>query len=364
MNCFQLIRIIISIHSILQYFIISFIIPPSSLTSGGILPVKLHLVRHAETTANRAGILQEGHTDYPLTEEGVQDALGLGDFLQDYAPIMPQHNLGQVHHPSTQSAMDDSIELDSKQLENPLMDGVIFFGIKNHRQRFFIPSCENVFGEKKYPKVLIDSGCSSILLPLSDANDLTLLLEKYPSARKSRSMLDYHWKIATSSNVGGSTPVLLIEKDPSVDSFPVCLMKDIFPSNKFSLKRLRFSLCTDDITFLLETPEFRRVFTVTEMEKLSDLKGKTISRRSHALLGQDVLSSFSCITHGSVSMFFNVKLQTNISFGWIDARLLGESLKESVLLPPGFADWEDEYYPFYDDEEYFLLADDMVDEDN
>lgn len=40
----------------------------------------LCLVRHGETIANREDILQ-GQCDYPLTEEGVGDALLVGDFL-------------------------------------------------------------------------------------------------------------------------------------------------------------------------------------------------------------------------------------------------------------------------------------------
>jgi broad specificity phosphatase PhoE len=46
------------------------------------MKVDIFLVRHGETTANKAGILQ-GHCDYPLTDQGVQEAGKLGKALRD-----------------------------------------------------------------------------------------------------------------------------------------------------------------------------------------------------------------------------------------------------------------------------------------
>eukprot|EP01039_Chlorochromonas_danica_P009871 gene9871-10917_t len=43
--------------------------------------IRLYLVRHAETIANRNNILQ-GHCDYPLTVEGEQHARALGELLK------------------------------------------------------------------------------------------------------------------------------------------------------------------------------------------------------------------------------------------------------------------------------------------
>lgn len=50
--------------------------PLSALRSDALV----YLVRHGETTANRAGIRQ-GHTDYPLTDRGAADALAVGAAL-------------------------------------------------------------------------------------------------------------------------------------------------------------------------------------------------------------------------------------------------------------------------------------------
>ena len=256
--------------------------------------------------------------------------------------------------------MNNSVgsEQDSQVLaeENPLSSGIKFFAIKNYRNRLFLPSNDNLFGEMKYSRVLVDTGCSSILLPLHSTGDLSTLMRAYPPVRLTKAMTDYHWKIAFSSKVGGSSLVLVIEKDPSSHCFPVSLMRDVLGTQvQTSLNRLRFSLSTEDIKTLLDRT-FQNVFTALERKKLLQINAE-IPRRQHVLLGQDVLSKFSCIRHGKVAMYFDVQVMHDVKFGWLEVRLQADCLKDSTEYPEGFADWEDEFNALYDDEEFDL--DDM-----
>jgi hypothetical protein len=60
------------------------------------------------------------------------------------------------------------------------MDGLIFVSKINHRNRCFIPSTKNYFAGVQVKKVLVDSGCSSILLPIEE-NSLDSLFLRFPS---------------------------------------------------------------------------------------------------------------------------------------------------------------------------------------
>lgn len=51
-------------------------------TLSDIKKIRLHLVRHGETVANRNGVLQ-GHCDYPLTSFGLEQAEACGYYLRD-----------------------------------------------------------------------------------------------------------------------------------------------------------------------------------------------------------------------------------------------------------------------------------------
>jgi hypothetical protein len=93
----------------------------------------------------------------------------------------------------------------------------------NPRQRFYLPSVQNRFAAGiNYPRILFDSGCSSILLPVTP-DILNDLLEEFPSARKTKRVRDFHWKISVI--VGGLSKVLAIEKDPSESFFEVNFME-------------------------------------------------------------------------------------------------------------------------------------------
>ena len=51
-------------------------------------------------------------------------------------------------------------------------DGIAFISLMNPRKRFFLPSSKNSFGGIKVGRVLCDSGCSSLLLPIESAETL------------------------------------------------------------------------------------------------------------------------------------------------------------------------------------------------
>jgi hypothetical protein len=60
------------------------------------------------------------------------------------------------------------------------MAGLIFVSKINHRNRCFIPSTKNYLAGVQVKKVLVDSGCSSILLPIEE-NSVDSLFQRFSS---------------------------------------------------------------------------------------------------------------------------------------------------------------------------------------
>ena len=103
-------------------------------------------------------------------------------------------------------------------LENVRLDGLLFISKINHRNRSFIPSTKNYFGGICVKKVLCDTGCSTILLPLEE-NQLSEFFSSFPAS-------DYIISVGDSDNAGGNTPVLKVCKIHNAP-FDVYILKSI-----------------------------------------------------------------------------------------------------------------------------------------
>jgi hypothetical protein len=126
------------------------------------------------------------------------------------------------------------------------MDGLIFVSKINHRNRCFIPSTKNYFAGVQVKKVLVDSGCSSILLPIEE-NSLDSLFLRFPSDV-------FIASIGGSPGVGDGSLVLLFSYF-SRSSFEVKLCQDLVGhAEPLTVKNLRFSLCSEDSAAILESP--------------------------------------------------------------------------------------------------------------
>jgi hypothetical protein len=236
----------------------------------------------------------------------------------------------------------------------PDLDGLQFVAFMNSHKRFFIPSTQNSFGILQIEKVLVDTSCSSILLPLYESNLLSHLNIAYPCEDQNSTMV---WKLARSKGVGGRTDVLVIENSPSVPLFDVKLMGDVgfLPNCTLKLTKLRISLCGDDFRYIINHPELLKNFSTKQQESIRNQEHSTLLRRSHALLGQDVLSKFSCIRYGQTALYVDV-LKFKLPAGWGSLTRLIIDIKDHIEVPETFQDWED-FDDQYDDEDVDLSID-------
>ena len=130
------------------------------------------------------------------------------------------------------------------------------FAIKNSRERYLIPSSDNIFGGVKIEYVFIDSGLNSSLFPLPTTSnktfDINVLLNNFPYNT-------YQWSIGTAHSIGFLPDTTLCIKpkgsnDPPLRTIKCYLHTDIKPL-QFDLPYIRFSLDKEAIMVLLETKD-------------------------------------------------------------------------------------------------------------
>ena len=173
---------------------------------------------------------------------------------------------------------------------------VLCFGARNHRGRFYIPCTTNQFGGLPVAHVLLDSGCSSLLLPFP-------LKRGFPEGLLLPEI--YKWSVSSSRGTGAiHSPVLKITMRLG-GRFPCTLAGKEQPSLPF----LRIHVGSAAARQLLSNQNVRRLLDGGCINKLNDFLGQLGDRqspeRTYALLGQSYLSQVMYCQKGDISVMFS-----------------------------------------------------------
>ena len=234
-----------------------------------------------------------------------------------------------------------SASSEHQKLLTDIPKGVSFFSLMNQRKRFYLPSSKNIFGGFKVSRVLCDSGCSSLLLPITSPESLKAIFDLFG--------VDCKFSIKGSRNVGGKSACLVVEYMKSQRRFEVNLCYDIMGITVIYTKRIRFSLCREDIETIQNSDLSR--YDPASVACLASLTGPEQRRRTHALLGQDILSEFTLLKHGHVELYVDPSEYTlPASFQELTNQTISLEMQLRKDLPESFDDWEDDDFAYEDDE--------------
>lgn len=111
---------------------------------------------------------------------------------------------------------------------------IVFYTKKNRKQKYLLTSNDNFFAGVRIPWVMVDTGCSSLLLPLADG-DLNYLVGNFPP-------LGCVWRIGGSVGVGVPNSLTLILRHALPDTY----FKIRLHGTKLKSSYLRFHLCYED----------------------------------------------------------------------------------------------------------------------
>jgi hypothetical protein len=85
---------------------------------------------------------------------------------------------------------------DPQPMLKSIPNGILFLRLLNSRNRCFLPINKNYFGRIIVSKVLCDSACSTMLIPIDSIKQLQQIFEIYHCE-------DYRFSITRSAGVGG-----------------------------------------------------------------------------------------------------------------------------------------------------------------
>ena len=169
---------------------------------------------------------------------------------------------------------------------------VLCFAARNRRGRFYIPVTNNDFGGILVDHVLLDSGCSTLLLPFP-------LTAGFPNVFCTSR---YFWTVSSSRGPGAiHSPVLKIKLRLGGE-FPLTLANKEQPP----LAILRFHIGSQAANMLLNTHHYRAMLDANSVTKLNDFRGalgdRTSPERTYALLGQSNFSRVMYCQLGDVAI--------------------------------------------------------------
>ena len=240
---------------------------------------------------------------------------------------------------------DRSLSSDAKPYLPDLPMGIAFFSLMNRKKHLFIPSTKNYFGGVKISELKCDSGCNSMLLPLTSFQEI---FSKFPQT-------DYRFGIRGGEGTAGKTLALSIEHRGVGKSFSVEIAKDLMqnPIN-LTTSRLRFSLCEEDKNCILSTEKFKEVFVPVDLKKLQETCISTQARRHHGLIGQMILEKFASLKYVGCELYLDPTIFVlPRNFEALEKIIGSINLHLNVHLPEGFDDWEDDDFEYEDDEHDF-----------
>lgn len=221
-------------------------------------------------------------------------------------------------------------------------EGVCFLSIMNKKCRFFLPSTKNVFDGFKVSKILCDSGCSTILLPIESKEHLKEIFTRFSET------CEFSYK--KGKGVGGHN-VSLVVKYLGSKQFDVELCTDVMgnASKNITIPELRFHLSSEDIQLILNTPHFKSKFAKNFVNSM-EIEHKIHERRTHGLLGQHISKQLLLIRHKHSELYINLDDYVLPTTKSELVAQINELSSQLTFFPEGYDDWEDDDFAFEDDE--------------
>ena len=168
---------------------------------------------------------------------------------------------------------------------------VSYLAIRNLRNRYFLASKQNTFGGFQVSNVLVDSGCSSLLLPLVDNTSLNNVMELFRGN-------EYVWTITRERTVMTGSLSLRIDREDGA-RIPITLCRDLNLGQEHpGVPHLRFFLCPEDARVLSQSPILREKNVLGIHEFTPKYLALPNVRRLTNALGQEVLGNFHSAQQG------------------------------------------------------------------
>ena len=180
-----------------------------------------------------------------------------------------------------------------------------------------------------------------MLLPISSLDDL---VSAFPTN-------EYTYEISGGNGTAGKTLSLVVRPFNTNGGFAIRIAEDLIKvQDAKPQSKLRFALCDEDKTRILQNPDLLRltpenVFTLNTTDISKQL------RRSHGLLGQSFLVNSASIKYKGCELYVNPsEYAFPASFSELAITVGKIRVELHDHLPDNFNNWEDDDHEYEDDE--------------
>jgi hypothetical protein len=262
------------------------------------------------------------------------------------------------------------------------VEGLVFVAEPKFGQ-LILPSSKNYFGTFKVPKLMVDDGCSTMLIVLEDPTRIDDIFESFQPET-------HHYTASRGYGSGGEAVAFEVTKKNSKMLFPLHFCRDLLPSvPSLSVDMILFALnTTAEIQYMVEKHGDKlQSGTLKFLEEQARLHRSLKSSLKYSLIGFKLLEKVGVVRKGRVQYYFDpdkctlvdfkavseqdARVQQHLAFKTSPAQLkeLAEEMRdEQVARRHGdFAEraslvlWEEEL-PFYGKELETAVIDDDEDE--
>jgi hypothetical protein len=215
---------------------------------------------------------------------------------------------------------------------------------RNNKRKLVIPSLRNRIGPWYFSNVIIDGGCSSLLIPIKKVNFLLQLHETYPHLQYCR------WEIKRGR--GQYTYTLNLKGHDYNNSFPITLGEDL-GAGTFEAKRLRFFLCKEDLQFLWDERDGIFVDLFSSQQDLG-----IYSSDNHFQLVNERETPYKCVIEQSMLAVCQSWYQTQFCFIFQRGCYISGSFVEYIRNSDAISWLDRHYYDSLDDHDFHNIDDD------
>lgn len=213
----------------------------------------------------------------------------------------------QASRKRSASSMGYSAPLSSNPNIN--VEGLVFIAELKHDQ-LILPSSKNYFGTFKVPKLMVDDGCSTMLIVLEDPTRIDGIFEAFqPKTHKYMASRGY--------GSGGETVAFEVTNKNSQMLIPLHFCRDLLPSvPSLSVDMIRFALNTKaEIQYMVEKHGDKLLSgTLQFLQEQAFLHRPLKSSLKYSLIGFKVLEKVGVVRKGRVQYYFDPEKCTLVDF--------------------------------------------------
>lgn len=211
------------------------------------------------------------------------------------------------------SASSMGYEASLSSVEGINVNGLAFVAQLTKKGQLVLPSTKNYFGTFKVSNLMVDDGCSSMLIVLEDVHRIDDIFQAFPPAT-------HTYYSSQGYGTGGESVAFEVSPIKSSVLIPLHLCRDLLPTvPSLSVDRVRFALNTQaEIMYMLDNHGEKLNPPLKKFLKHEVKLPRPSKTLPFSLLGFKVVEKVGVVRKRAIQYYYNPDQCTLIDFSAVD----------------------------------------------